>query len=706
MSKTLFRVVGAWYDRMVASDPGYSRFRFAARATITVGLTLVLLLLLSHVTGHSFLAFVIGVVVSMISSVAVNDPDPSQQRLTAALIPLPAAVALTAGSLLSSSVHVGEAVFVLVMFTAVYVRRFGMRWFAFGMVGFISYFLAMFLRARPAELPWMYLAVFVGAGCAYLMRTFVMPDPVVLSIERMVPALRARIRRILVDVRALVTHHTGQERRYRRLRRDVVKLNELALVITDHPQADEWDDSLFRVELAVQQLTEQARHNPPAENREAVISDIAALEQLLRTRRLGAVTAVSWRTTEDERFGALLRQVERAIAQGGKSANERGSNARQLESEDGQKEDDDRSEMENEEADESGTAEEDSAPTLRPSTRQAIQVAAASVVAILGGELISTQRWYWAAITAFVVFTGTSSRGEVFVKGWQRVAGTLLGVLAGLLIGTAVGGNRIVSVVLIFTSIFVAFYVVRISYALMIFWITIMIAMLYGLLGFFSVQILAVRLEETVMGAVAGAIVALFLLPTSTQQVMRERSSELLKNLQSVIEACRLRLISEQDGERVLPAVRELDRTFQSLRQIAAPLIIRVPSLSEPRSSQHWLRVIFALRYEAHHLARLAGKKQWAEEPLRSEWNVVAIHLQERIGVLADMVEGDTPGETAMKDAQHADFEDTEEPSRSATTAVEQTLRRIDWIVTILAIDMGIAGKPVMKKNEGTLPRR
>ena len=49
---------------------------------------------------------------------------------------------------------------------------------------------------------------------------------------------------------------------------------------------------------------------------------------------------------------------------------------------------------------------------LRPHTRQAIQVAVATALAILAGNLLSETRWYWAYITALVVFLGTESRGR------------------------------------------------------------------------------------------------------------------------------------------------------------------------------------------------------------------------------------------------------------------------------------------------------
>ena len=57
-----------------------------------------------------------------------------------------------------------DVVFVAVVFAAVYVRRFGARGRALGMVAFMSYFFTLYLRASLSELPWMILADRGGNG--------------------------------------------------------------------------------------------------------------------------------------------------------------------------------------------------------------------------------------------------------------------------------------------------------------------------------------------------------------------------------------------------------------------------------------------------------------------------------------------------------------------------------------------------------------
>ena len=57
-----------------------------------------------------------------------------------------------------------------------------------------------------------------------------------------------------------------------------------------------------------------------------------------------------------------------------------------------------------------------------------MQTAVATALAIAAGDLVSPNRWYWAAFAAFVMFQGTRSQGEALVKGAQFVIGTLAGV--------------------------------------------------------------------------------------------------------------------------------------------------------------------------------------------------------------------------------------------------------------------------------------
>lgn len=163
-------------DWLIASDPGLLRFQMAATTTVTLVVSLGVLYAITKAFDEPITVALLGVVIAMLSSAAVNDPDPRQQRIAMLSMPLPAAAAVTLGALLAPHKVVGDVVFVAIMFTAVYIRRFGSRGMALGMVAFISYFFSLFLGATVSMLPWLIIALVIGTACSFVMRTYVLRD--------------------------------------------------------------------------------------------------------------------------------------------------------------------------------------------------------------------------------------------------------------------------------------------------------------------------------------------------------------------------------------------------------------------------------------------------------------------------------------------------------------------------------------------------
>ena len=153
-------------------------------------------------------------------------------------------------------------------------------------------------------------------------------------------------------------------------------------------------------------------------------------------------------------------------------------------------------------------------------TRQAVQVALAGALAIVLGRHLSETRYYWAVIAAFVAFGGTATRSETSHKALARVLGTSVGIAVGLGLGELTSGHTLLSVVVIVASMSCGFYVVNLTYAGMIFFVTIMVAQLYGVLHELSSSLLELRLKETALGALVGIIVGLVVLPTSTRDTL------------------------------------------------------------------------------------------------------------------------------------------------------------------------------------------
>ena len=114
----------------------------ATRTTAALGCSLLAMFLVTTATGQPLTVALLGVVITMVAARSVNEPDPRRQRITMGLLPVPAAIAITAAAVLAPHKVASDVVFVVVVFAAVYARRFGTRGRALGMVAFMAYFLS------------------------------------------------------------------------------------------------------------------------------------------------------------------------------------------------------------------------------------------------------------------------------------------------------------------------------------------------------------------------------------------------------------------------------------------------------------------------------------------------------------------------------------------------------------------------------------
>jgi len=231
----------------------------------------------------------------------------------------------------------------------------------------------------------------------------------------------------------------------------------------------------------------------------------------------------------------------------------------------------------------------------RSDVRQTAQVAVAAGLSIVAGSLISGQRWYWALIAAFIVGIGAGSRGEALVKGVQRLGGTLAGVLVGIALATLVSGHMLLATALALVCAFLAYYAFQAAYGAMVFFITLVLALLYGMLGAFQPSLLVLRLEETAAGAAIGVAATTLVLPVRQRVAFAGQVEAFLDALDTAIAAG-----AERPGGLDDP-VRKLQQALQDLRNAVGALKRGWPRLVDRR----YLLVIRAARRCAY-LAREA----------------------------------------------------------------------------------------------------
>lgn len=599
-----------WWDRVVASDAGLIRLKSAIRVTAATVLTFAAIDALAAATAFPMAMIVMGIIESLFASVAVRDPSPAKQRLTLLLTPLPAAAALTLGTALSPWLAVSDSGFIVVIFAATYARRFGPRATALGMLAYISYFIGIFLHLPFSQLPYQMLALAIGAAAAYLVRFAIIPDRPERTLKHVLASFYQRMSQLMGEIDAAMVAGAWDDRRRRRLRVRFRQLNETALAaegqiealdpdrLTPASRRSELGLRLFDLEVAAGILADAAvRALPPPPERAPLRRALGALRDTLDNQPASLPEAVGPDMPGTEGLVARgignLAKTLRAMP-AAESANKSASTEQP--------------------AGADGPAPDAGDSRMRPTTRAAIQVTVACMLAIVPGEFLSAQRWYWAVITVFVMFTGTQSRGDVLAKGVQRAAGTLAGVAAGIVVATAVSGNYPASLGLIFVCVFLGFYLLQVAYGLMIFWITILISLLYGLLGFFTPALLVLRIEETAIGAVIGVLVAMLLLPTSSRATFNAASRAFLQTLDDLVGRA-----VRPGGEDLTESARELDRRFHQVRTAARPLTGGISGALAPSGARRAIRVFQACDNYARALASFGGREFAAAAPPEAE---------------------------------------------------------------------------------------
>ncbi|WP_017974524.1 FUSC family protein [Actinopolyspora halophila] len=605
---------GEWWNRFVASDPALRRFRTAIRVSCSVALTLVVMLPSLTLLGQPLSSALIGAIVAIQSSVAVNDTSQRQRLVTTLLMPLPATASLVVATVTQPLPLLKVGLFLVVIFVATYIRRFGVRYFALGFVGFFGYFFAMFLRPTLEQIPYMALSAVCGALAACLLRFVLLRDDPQGVLERGRRTLRAHVHSLLHAVRDLA-ERPDSPKRHRELRVRSTRLNETALmlegVLEQLPGLDERRRLLLRqrlldVELAAENLlTPLTRAFEDPEDTRAVPA-LAPLLDVLRTdpaefRAAGKRVAENFEHQGSVELAMTVRRLGSAMAELAEATAEVGG------------EDDPTVEeetVEEAEHDSEDSSSKDSTETetglRRPEVRIAVQVTSAAALAILGGQFVSPNRWYWAVITAFVVFISVNSRGDLLVRAWQRTAGTVFGVLAGILVASQVTGHLVTELLLVLCCLFLAFYCLGYSYSALTFFITTALGILYGILGTFSVSVLGTRLVETAVGAAAGVLAAVLILPTSTRTVVRSRSREFLLQLRDLLRHAGNETNSTGTVTGLRESTRELDEKLQQLRNSARPLTgLRLRSRNS--KLQRELTVAQGCAYYVRNLAVVLG---------------------------------------------------------------------------------------------------
>ncbi|MFF0145765.1 putative membrane protein YccC [Amycolatopsis sulphurea] len=598
MTGHLRTIFTTFTDRLAAADPGLSRLRLATSAVLGIVLAIAALTPLHYPLTTSLFA----AIAAMLSAFTISDTTTRGQATTLALAAPLGAATITAACLSALHHPLDTVLFVLLIFVAVHVQRFGPRGTALGSIAFFLFFFPMFLQAHPTQLPQLIIALLTGLAANAVVRFLLLRHNAETELIRIRRAFRTRVAAAVRATEATLTHGRSD----RQIRTALARLHETVLLIEDNApdvigphEADQLRRRAIEVELAVGWLTITARrtatHPLPADVTEDLVTRLTRFRSLMerdprelplisQTGEYSRMLVEGSRIDDHARPGDGVRKAlaELAVA-------------------------DDRAQRIATHATENPTPGQDPEParilTYDNQTRSAIQAVLGGGLAVLAGQLISPQRWYWAVLTVFVVFVGTSSTGARFVKGLRRTGGTLLGIVGGVALAFLVSGNTPAILALTAACVFGMVYTSRVSQFLMSFFVTAMLGLLYRLLGTFSIEVLWIRVAETAAGAACGLLAAVIVVPVRTRAVMLDDIATTLDELREFLTSA-AEVMSGRENLSIIELSRDLDRAVEQVRTTIEPLTHPINLRSARRDyGWHVLTTLEGIAFRARHVA-------------------------------------------------------------------------------------------------------
>ncbi|MBY5772581.1 FUSC family protein [Rhizobium laguerreae] len=590
-------------DWLLANDPALSRLRMASRVTLTIVFSFLILLAIQlFILPLPTAAFGLGIVLSIEGGVAVRDKGNTRQLVTRLFgcVASLAVVGIAAG--LEDRRFLSDLVFLVVIALASAGRVFGPRGFAIGMFAFTSYFMGSYFRPSLAELPAVAIGPVVSVLVGHLVRAVLLPDDWRRDLLRSLESVRGRINQILFKLAALAGGAEIGEADRQELRQLEDRLKEVVLMaetFIPRPAGGVFDAAadpaaelairLFDAHLAAESAIVLSFQSPPPfalvhaviEADATQLAPYSAMAEAIKDEPQGeTVRALLW-------LGEARQQLTQAIGEG-QASGFAGIDA----------------------VKDTAQPERIDFSFANPLLRSALQITLASALAMGFGLLLSRDRWFWAVLAAFLVFTNTNSRGDTAMKALSRSLGTVFGIAMGLLLATLISGEPVVAIPVAVVCIFLAFYFLQVSYATMTFFISIVLCLVYGMTGVLTLDLLQLRIGETLIGAGAGTAVAFLVFPARTRGALDAALARWFQALDELLSA-----IGEGKSGFVLMALsQKIDACYRDVTVAARPLGSSWSVVTRPGQIRRTLAIFLSCTYWARILAKSYAAPAEADE--------------------------------------------------------------------------------------------
>jgi len=227
----------------VAADPGLTALHRAVRTTLTVmcAVLTVYLALPALGFGTGLTIPLLAGVVGLLSSFAVSDPTLRQKHLTMLLLALVAIMFVFAGTVLDHYQVVKSLALLTIIFVAYYLRHFGPKFLALGMIGFMTFYFSSLIGTTLGQMPELIGAIAVGVGWAFVFTFLILPDRPAGAVRAQHAPRGARTALVLDVLCEIVGGEKRDHALTKRLRRRLTRLNDTAMAIEGQLSGDAVD---------------------------------------------------------------------------------------------------------------------------------------------------------------------------------------------------------------------------------------------------------------------------------------------------------------------------------------------------------------------------------------------------------------------------------------------------------------------------------
>jgi uncharacterized membrane protein YgaE (UPF0421/DUF939 family) len=654
-----------WLGRLLASDPGYIRLHKAGRATVSLMASIFTTLFILRASGNALLtpAIVAGMI-GMMGIMVVVDETKKEMKVTTFWLGVSAMIGVTLGSLLSSHSYYIDVLLIITVFSTFYFTRFGVRYFSLFMIAFMTVYFSSVLKLSSSLLPWFYMGIAVGVIFAYVLN-FILFQSTVKNLKRSIRSFHIQSNLTLnLLIKGMQVKELSEKQR-KSIQKNVLKLKEYAIIVSGYINAEDvqklWPGLkpvqlrlyVFDTGMLIETLTDSIRglKNADALEIDEIRHMLVWVTESLRDAEVLAPNYEEQNLENAERAVQKLRQLIMDLLNRNQQPKGWLFLIRRIESIanhviEGAVTIQQSLHQQNielfkvdEDQDEDKPVNEEKG--LKPSTKKAYQALVTGALSIIAGQLISPAKPYWILLTAFVVLLGTESIGRIYTKGFQRSLGTIIGAVLGFTLAKLLTGQSFIEVIFIFVVVFLAFYLLTVSYTLMNVFITMLIAFMYDiLLGGITFSLIGARVLDTILGAAIALVVSTVIFPKRTKDKVAESINDFFDELKPFVTEYVRGFREDVNIKELSESAFQLDQKLQTIKEESASLFQR-PGSATHSDITRWTTVLAAINYYAKHLVASSYRKGFDyPEELVAVFKKMEEKVKHNIDALNDLIKG------------------------------------------------------------------